>query len=47
MCKHPKKEVFSRWITANGFSINFHAGADKIKKEYTCLVCGKVVKKPQ
>jgi hypothetical protein len=45
-CKHPKKEIFGRWVTSNGNKINFLAGADKIKREYTCMVCGKVVKTP-
>jgi hypothetical protein len=45
-CKHPIKEIFSRWITLNGFSIS--KGSDKIKKEYACLQCGKTfINKPK
>ena len=38
-CKHPIKEIFGRWVTQGGFSI--HNGSEEIKKEYTCLQCGK------
>jgi hypothetical protein len=46
-CKHPNKEIFSRWVDMNGRSINFRAGVGEVKKKYTCLACGKVVRKPK
>jgi hypothetical protein len=40
-CKHPKNGIFYRWVTMYGLPISFLAGADQVKKEYTCMQCGK------
>ena len=46
-CKHPKKEIVSRWVNERGEGGRHLTSASKIHKEYTCLECGKTFdKKP-
>jgi len=45
-CKHT--EILYRWVDMNGRAINFSAGVGEVKKEYTCMQCGKTfLRKPR
>ena len=40
-CKHPIKDIAWRWVNKSGSTIQFSAGSNKIKQEYTCMNCIK------
>jgi len=40
-CKHPIKDISYRWVNKSGSPISFKGGSNGVKKEFTCLACGK------